>query len=144
MGALLPCASCTDLIICASTVSLPTFLDSILNTPCLFKVEPITLLPFSLSTGILSPVNILSSTLDSPSITIPSTGIFSPGRTITISPITTSFNGTSISTLFLTTFAVLGFKPINFLMAEPVFPLARTSINFPNLIKVIITAEVSK
>ena len=39
---------------------------------------------------------------------------------------------------------VLGCKPINFLIAEDVFPLAFSSSNLPNKIKAITTAADSK
>ena len=53
--------------------------------------------PALFSTGIGSPVTIDSSTLDAPSITTPSTGIRSPGRTRSRSPTCTSASGTSRS-----------------------------------------------
>ncbi len=56
-----------------------------------------TLAPASFVTGIASPVIIDSSTADLPSITTPSTGTFSPGRTRSRSPTTTASSGTSSS-----------------------------------------------
>ena len=47
----------------------------------------------ALSTGRLSPVSMDSSTADSPSSTVPSTGMRSPGRTTTMSPGRTSSTG---------------------------------------------------
>ena len=49
--------------------------------PDWFKVAAETVSPFALSTGMLSPVSADSFTALFPSSTIPSTGIFSPGRT---------------------------------------------------------------
>ena len=96
MGALLFCASSTNLIIWDNVVSFPTFLASNLKLPVLLIVAPITSSPVCFSTGIDSPVIIDSSRVDCPSIITPSTGIFSPGRTKTMSPIITS--STAIST----------------------------------------------
>ena len=56
-----------------------------------------TVSPVALSTGRLSPVSMLSSTAVAPSVTTPSTGTFSPGRTRTRSPTTTCSTGTSTS-----------------------------------------------
>src|SRR5690625_6593956 len=58
--------------------------------PFLLILAPITSSPLSFSTGILSPVNIDSSTEVRPSTTTPSTGILSPGRTRITSPKATS------------------------------------------------------
>ncbi len=55
--------------------------------------------PGPFPTGMDSPVSMDSSTAERPSVTTPSTGIFSPGRTITRSPTSTSSTGTSISTV---------------------------------------------
>ena len=51
------------------------------EAPVVFIVAPIHRRSGALSTGIDSPVSIDSSTADAPSITSPSTGIRSPGRT---------------------------------------------------------------
>ena len=144
MGALLPCASWTSRIICASAVSAPTLCASNLSRPCLLIVAPITRSPSPLSIGILSPVSILSSTAELPSIITPSTGILSPGRTITTSPTTTRSMGMSLSSPLRTTRAVFTCSPINFLIAAPVRSFARTSNSLPSLMRVIMTAEVSK
>ena len=97
MGALLPCASCTIRTIWAKTVSLPTLVAFILRRPILFSVAPITSSLGPLSTGMDSPVNMDSSTAEVPSTTMPSTGSFSPGRTTTRSPTSTSSTGISTS-----------------------------------------------
>ena len=70
-------------------------------------VAPITSSPELFSTGIDSPVSIDSSTELFPEITIPSTGIFSPGFTTTTSPFLTSSSGTLISFPSLMTVASL-------------------------------------
>ena len=58
--------------------------------PLWFSVAPVTRSPARFSTGIGSPESIDSSTLDAPSSTRASTGIFSPGRTRSRSPTCTS------------------------------------------------------
>ena len=70
-------------------VSCPTLVALKLKVPVLLIVAPTTVSPLFLSTGRLSPVTIDSSIEDSPSTITPSTGIFSPGRTLTISPMIT-------------------------------------------------------
>ncbi|MCY1210446.1 hypothetical protein D9M72_221330 [compost metagenome] len=91
-------ASSTILIICASAVSAPIFVAWKLKAPLRLSVPPMTAVPGFFSTGIDSPVSIDSSTLDWPSITLPSVGIFSPGRTTTASP--TMMLSAEISTSF--------------------------------------------
>ena len=86
IGARLRCASATSCTICASMVSRPTLRASITSAPDWFIVPPITSAPTSLVTGIDSPVTIDSSTALRPSVTTPSTGTFSPGRTRSRSP----------------------------------------------------------
>ena len=49
-------------------------------------LPPVTGEPVCFSTGSDSPVSMLSSTLEAPSSTVPSTGIAAPGRTRTTSP----------------------------------------------------------
>ena len=75
-------------------------------------VPPMTLLPGSFSTGIGSPEIIDSSTELRPSVTTPSTGTFSPGRTRSTSPGWTCSSGTSSSLpSVLTRRAVFGARP---------------------------------
>ena len=144
MGALDPWASSTSLMIWASTVSFPTLVASNLNVPVLFRVAPITWSPRRFSTGRLSPVSMDSSTAEAPSRTTPSTGTFSPGRTITRSPIWTSSVGMSVSSPFRMTRAVFAWSPIRRLIASLVRPLAIASSRRPKRIRVMITAAVSK
>ena len=89
--------------------------------PFLLILPPKTLLPIVFSTGILSPVSIASSIDVNPCVTAPSTGIFSPGLTIIVSPI---FN-ISIAILFSLPLvsiiiAVFGCSPISFFIADEV------------------------
>ena len=80
--------------ICASAVSAPILVARTRKVPVVFTVAPITLEPTVLATGRLSPVTMDSSISDSPSSTIPSVGIFAPGRTMSRSPWATSAVGT--------------------------------------------------
>ena len=64
----------------------PIFSERITRLPLVFNVAPITGSPGRLVTGMGSPVNIDSSTALLPSVTAPSTGTFSPGRTRSRSP----------------------------------------------------------
>ena len=64
---------------------------------CVLIVPPVTRDPGAFSTGIGSPVTIDSSIALRPSMTTPSTGTFSPGRTRQTSPTCTSSSGTSAS-----------------------------------------------
>jgi hypothetical protein len=91
----------------ASAVSLPTLVALNLKLPVLFRVPPITSSPTCFSTGMDSPVIIDSSTALAPAITLPSTAIFSPGRTTTTSSTTTSSTGILRSDPSRTTRAVL-------------------------------------
>ena len=133
-------------MICASTVSPPTRVALISKEPLAFTVPPITSDPPAFSTGTGSPVIIDSSTkLDPfPSITDPSTGMRSPGRTITTSPGNTSSMGTSISRPPRRTRAVLACRPRSFFSAAEVRPLAMASRCLPSRMKVMIEAEASK
>jgi hypothetical protein len=67
------------------------------SAPWALMVAPATWSPGCLSTGTDSPVSIDSSTAEVPSSTVPSTGIFSPGRTRSLSPADTCSTGTSCS-----------------------------------------------
>ena len=97
IGALSPWASSTMRTICESTVSLPTLVASTISLPLILMVAPVTSAPEVFSTGRDSPVTKASSTAEEPSTTMPSTGIFSPGRTTTRSPTLIWLAGTSTS-----------------------------------------------
>ncbi len=60
----------------------PIFSERMINEPLVFRVAPMTLSPIRLVIGKGSPVSIDSSTELLPSVTTPSTGTFSPGRTV--------------------------------------------------------------
>ena len=97
IGALELWASSTTLIIFDKAVSRPTLMAFTCTDPFLFNVEPITVSPMTFSTGMDSPVNIDSSMDVLPLMTSPSTGIFSPGLMIKVSPSMTSSSGTMVS-----------------------------------------------
>ena len=98
MGARLRCASATISTMRASSVSAPTRSARMIRAPAPFTVPAISGSPGVLSTGMGSPVTIDSSTVPCPSITTPSTGTFSPGRTRSRSPGCTLSSVTSSST----------------------------------------------
>ena len=143
IGALELWASSTSFIIWDKVVSSPTLVTFILKTPVLFRLAPTTLLSTLFSTGRLSPVNIDSSTDEYPSITTPSKGIFSPGRTNNTSPTTISSTFTTDSTPSLIMFAVFGARFISLLIASVVRPFDTASKYLPKVIKVSITAADS-
>ncbi len=120
-------------MICARTISFPTRSARMRRTPFTFRVPPTTASPSRFSTGMGSPVIIDSSTELSPPTTTPSTGTFSPGRTMMMSPGTTASTGTSTSRPSRMTVAVLGRRPTRLLMASDVFPFARASRYRPSV-----------
>ena len=142
-GALLPCASCTMCIIFASSVSVPTFSALKRKLPFWLMVPAKTLASFCLDTATGSPLSILSSTYEEPSVTMPSTAIRSPGFTSMMSPGRICSIGTMRSP-FPTTVTVLGWSPISFLMAVEVFPFAFSSSRRPSRIKAMMTLAASK
>ena len=86
IGARLLCASPTILTIARTKYRVPTRSARITSVPRPFTVPPMIGEPAVFSNGSGSPVTIDSSTELSPSITLPSTGIFSPGRIRSRSP----------------------------------------------------------
>ncbi len=144
IGALVAAASDTILMIWESVVSSPTRVASQRRNPDWFVVAALTEEPFCLSTGILSPVSAASLTALLPSRTIPSTGMFSPGRTTKVSPCRTSVIDTITSFPSRTTVAVFGASRIRLFKASVVFPLAWDSSIFPTVMSVRIMAADSK
>ena len=144
IGALVAAASLTIWIIWDRVVSSPTRVARHRIKPDWLTVAADTESPSSLSTGILSPVRADSLTALVPSITTPSTGIFSPGRTTKISSFSTWSMETSSSTPSRTTVAVLGASFIKLFSASVVRPLDRASSIFPTVINVKIIAADSK
>ena len=143
IGAFEPWACCTNLTICARNVSFPIRVARNLKLPVLLIVAPMTSSPGCFFAAILSPVTIASSTVELPSITSPSTGIFSPGRTKMTSSSWTSAIDTSNSCPLRTMRAVFACNPISLRIASEVWPLARFSNKRPSKINVITTAAVS-
>jgi hypothetical protein len=83
IGSLDAWACSTMRTICASMVSAPTRVARKASEPLPLIVPPTSSAPAFFSTGTGSPVTMDSSTKDAPSITSPSTAIFSPGPTST-------------------------------------------------------------
>ncbi len=142
-GALEPCASRTILTIWARAVSAPTRVARTRRTPSREIVAPATSSPGPLATGMDSPVSIDSSTAARPSSTTPSTGIRSPGRTMTRSPGRTSSTGTFLSSPLRTIQASLGRSARSARIAREVRPFARASRNRPRRIRAMIITALS-
>ena len=85
-----------------ATVESPnSFSTSIVKSPFLL-ITPLKILsPLPTSLGTLSPVNAAVSTMELPSITLPSNGTFSPGFTTIISPMLTSSGSTFLMSPFI-------------------------------------------
>jgi len=144
MGAFEPCAACTICTICARTVSRPTRVARKTKLPVVLIVAPITWSPGRFTTGIGSPVSIASSTAEPPSVTRPSTGTFSPGRTRIRSPGRTVSMATSVSPWDPTRRAVRAWRPMRLRTAPSVCDLARASSQRPARISPTIRLELSK
>ena len=145
MGARERCAAATICTMRASMVSRPTFSARMTRPPVVLIVPPITLAPRSLVTGIDSPVTIDSSSDERPSITSPSTGTFSPGRTRSRSPTATASSETSSSVpSSLRRRAVFGARSSRARIAPEVCSRARSSSTWPRSTSTVITAAASK
>ncbi len=144
IGAFDELASSTNSIICANVVSAPTFVALNLKYPVLLVVAAITLSPIFFSTGILSPVNAAWSIEVDPSIITPSTGMFCPGLTTTISSTITSSTETSISFPSRITVAVFGARSSILEIASDVLPFDLASKYLPMVINAKIIPADSK
>ena len=145
IGARERCASATICTIRASTVSLPTRSARMTKLPVVLTVAPVTLSPVDFSTGIDSPVTIDSSTVPRPSSTSPSTGIFSPGRTLRRSPTPIASSATSSSAPSARSRrAVFGARSSSARMAPEVCSRALSSSTWPSRTSTVITAAASK
>ena len=145
IGAFERCACATICTICASMVCAPTRSERITSAPLVFSVAPISLSPGRLLTGSGSPVSIDSSTALDPSVTTPSTGTFSPGRTRSRSPTCTCVRGTSSSVPSgRMRRAVFGARPSSDLIAAEVCERALSSRIWPSSVSEMITAAASK
>ena len=93
----------------------------------------------------LSPVIMLSSTEDAPSMTSPSRGTLSPGRTMSTSNGITVSTGTSSSVpSSLSSLATGGCRSRSRRTASDALPLAISSRSFPTRMRAMIIAAVSK
>ena len=143
-GALAACASSTRRMIWASTVSEPTACTCITMRPSPLMEPPVSRPPSSRATGNGSPVSIDSSTCVCPSVTTPSAGMRSPGRTTSRSPTITSATGTSTSPVFDSRCTTSGRRACSARMAAVVCRLARASSHLPSSTSVTTTADASK
>ena len=143
-GALPACASRTSLPICASVVSAPTRVASTTRRPEVFSVAPVTAEPSVTSTGTDSPVSMDSSTAECPETTRPSVAIFSPGRTMNVSPTATWAIGTRTSLPPRITAASLAPMSNSSRSASEDCPFARVSNHLPSSRNVITTHTDSR
>ena len=144
IGALLPEASSTILIICEREVSKPTFSAVYDAVPFKLTVPANMLSPFVFSTGRLSPVSIDSSAVVCPSKILPSQQNLSPGLIRIVSPILISSTETVFSPSGVIKTAVLGESLFSFFTASPVLFLEFASRYFPSITSAIIIAVLSK
>ena len=101
--------------------------------------------PTALLTGKGSPVSIDSSTCVAPSVTVPSAGTRSPGRTASRSPVRSSSTGMSFSLPSQSIrCATSGRSACSARMAAVVWRLARSSSHLPSRTRVTTTAALSK
>ena len=144
MGAFVAWASSTRRMIWLRAVLGPTNSTSTSSRPCWLTVAAKTRDPGSLSTGMLSPVSIDSSTFERPDVTVPSAGIFSPGSTTTVSPGASSSGSTRTSIPPRTTRACFAPSSASLAIASLALPLALASKYLPSRISVMIIAALSK
>ena len=143
-AALLPCACCTSRTICISTESAPTFSACMWKAPDWLTVAPTTASPGPTSTGMGSPVSMDWSMRERPSVTRPSTGTRSPGRTRSRSPGATASSGTASVSPPFTRWATRGRRSSRRRIAREVPARAWASSIRPSRIRTTITAAVSK
>ena len=144
IGAFDPWASSTSLMIPASAVSAPMPVALQRSSPCALIVAAYTGLPAVLLTGRLSPVSSDSSILELPSITLPSTGTASPGRTMKVSPTRNCATGISRTSPLRSTRAVCGCNRISSSIAAEARARARDSSNLPRNTSVMMLTAASK
>ena len=144
-GAFTACASCTRRMMCASTLSLPAAVTCSSTRPSPLIEPPVSASPTALLTGKGSPVSIDSSTCVAPSVTVPSAGTRSPGRTASRSPVRSSSTGMSFSLPSQSIrCATSGRSACSARMAAVVWRLARSSSHLPSRTRVTTTAALSK
>ncbi len=128
----------------ASMVSRPILSARRTSPPLWLTVPPITRAPSAFDTGIDSPVTMDSSTDERPSVTMPSTGIFSPGRTRSKSPTAMASIATSSSPCGEMRRAVFGASPSSARIAPEVRWRARNSSTCPSNTRTVMTEAASK
>jgi len=124
-------------------VSAPTRVARTRSVPVAFTDAPITAELGPFDTGRLSPVTIDSSTSESPASTVPSTGIFAPGRINSRSPVSTSAVGTSCSRPSRSTTARGGASSSRARIASLAPPRARISNQCPSSTNAVSTLAAS-
>ena len=144
IGALDPLASSTRRISWRMVVSSPTRVAVKRIVPSMLSVPEVTVSPVVFAMGMDSPVTADSSTLVAPSVTVPSTGMRAPGRTMTVSPRARDAAGIVTSRPSRRTVASAGASCMSALSAPVVCPLARASRYFPTVISVTIMPADSK
>ncbi len=144
IGALAAWASSTRRMIRASTVSPPSAVVRTTSRPSPLIAPPVTLSPGALATGRLSPLISASSAWLRPSLTSPSTGKRSPGRTTTRSPRRRAARATCSSRPSTRRVACSGRSASSARMAALVWRLARLSRYLPSSTRAMTTAEASK
>ena len=121
---LLSLASSTKFKILDAVELLKVLFTFTFNTPDIFTQPDMTESPNATSLGTLSPVSATVFKLELPSITSPSSGIFSPGLITTTSPTAIVEGFTTIDSPFLKTLAVSGCISIRSEMESRVLSLA--------------------
>ena len=107
-------------------------------------VADTALSPTFFSTGMLSPVRADSSATPLPAVTVPSTGMRPPCRTMTVSPLRMSSVGTVTSCPSRRTTADSGASASSAVMAPVVLPLERSSRYLPTVTSASIMPADSK
>lgn len=102
------------------------------------------MLPVSLSTGMGSPLSMLSSISVVPSVTMPSMAALSPERRRIFSPVFRELAGICMSPSGVIFCTVAGLRSISRLIASPVRFLALASRVRPRRMNTIIIADDSK
>ncbi len=144
IGRRAPCAVSTMRMTSARNVSAPTRVARRTKAPARLTLPPIAESPGFFATGTDSPEMKLSSTWLAPSVTSPSTGTDSPGRTSTTSPASTSATGRSRVTPSRRTWAILGWSRASLPMESAARPRERASSQRPSRMKATMIAADSK
>ncbi len=142
---LLSWASRTRFITWFKKESPPVLVTRKVRDPSPFTAPPMTSSPGLFLTGLDSPVSRASFTEESPSVTSPSAGIFSPGRTRTLSPFASSLTETSeTSPRSSSLCACPGIRRASFSRAPEALITERISIQCPRSMIAISVASSQK